>query len=107
MPDDLADLEARARRVEALLRERLEPVHLKLDDESHQHRGPAGAREGGSHYRVHIVSARFEGRTLVEQHRMVQDALAGMIGKEIHALALKTVPPSRWAAPPPGGPACG
>jgi BolA protein len=92
-------LDARGQRIEALLREKLEPVHLALEDESHQHRGHAGAKDGGSHYRAVVVSARFEGKTLVEQHRLVHDALAGMFGKEIHALALKTVPASRWTAP--------
>jgi BolA protein len=97
--DDVNALDARGQRIEGLLRERLEPVHLVLEDESYQHRGHAGAKDGGSHYRAVIVSPRFEGKTLVEQHRLVHDALAGMFGKEIHALALKTVPASKWTPP--------
>lgn len=84
-------------RIEALLRERLAPVHLVVEDESHLHRGHAGAKEGG-HFRVTVASAAFEGKTLVEQHRLVQDAVKGLYGTEIHALALKTIPASRWRA---------
>src|SRR5688572_28057954 len=77
--------------IEALLREKLEPAHLVVEDESHLHRGHAGAKEGG-HFRVTIVAAAFEGKTLVEQHRAVQDVVRGLFGTEIHALALKTIP---------------
>lgn len=86
--------------VESRLREALAPVHLVLEDESHLHRGHAGARDGGSHFRATIVSAAFEGKTLVEQHRLVHDALKGLFGAELHALALKTVPASRWSGSP-------
>ena len=82
--------------IEALLRERLQPVHLVVEDESHLHRGHAGAKEGG-HFRVTIAASAFEGKTLVEQHRLVQDAVKGLYGTEIHALALKTIPASRWS----------
>ena len=86
----------RQARVEQLLRERLAPVHLSIEDESYLHRGHAGAADGGSHFRATIVSAAFEGKTLLEQHRLVHEALEGMFGKDIHALALKTIPASRW-----------
>jgi BolA family transcriptional regulator, general stress-responsive regulator len=85
----------RRTRIESLLRERLAPVHLVVEDESHLHRGHAGAKEGG-HFRVTVASTLFEGRSLVEQHRLVQDAVKGLFGTEIHALALKTIPASTW-----------
>lgn len=88
----------RVQLIETRVREALAPLHLEVEDESHLHRGHAGAREGG-HFRVTVVSAAFEGRTLVEQHRLVQDAVRGLIGTEIHALALKTIPASRWSGP--------
>jgi BolA family transcriptional regulator, general stress-responsive regulator len=87
----------RQARIEAILRERLAPAHMTLEDESHLHRGHAGAADGGGHFRATIVSAAFEGKSLVEQHRLVHDALKGMFGKEIHALALKTIAASRWS----------
>lgn len=52
---------------------------------------------GGDHWQVIIVSAAFEGKGLVEQHRMVNDALKEPIGDQrIHALALKTYSPAQW-----------
>lgn len=89
-----------AERLEKILRERFAPVHLEVRDETVKHTGHTGAASGGGHYDVTIVSAEFEGKTLLEQHRMVNDALRGLFGREIHALALRTVPASRWRPAP-------
>lgn len=52
---------------------------------------------GGDHWQVIIVSSAFEGKGLVEQHRLVNDALKQALGDErIHALALKTYTPAQW-----------
>ncbi|MBI2363818.1 MAG: BolA family transcriptional regulator [Deltaproteobacteria bacterium] len=52
---------------------------------------------GGDHWQVIIVSPAFEGKGLVEQHRMVNEALKEAIGDQrIHALALKTYSPVQW-----------
>jgi stress-induced morphogen len=52
---------------------------------------------GGDHWQVIIVSPAFEGKGLVEQHRMVNEALKEPIGDQrIHALALKTYSPAQW-----------
>lgn len=52
---------------------------------------------GGDHWQLVIVSPAFEGKGLVEQHRMVNDALKEALGDErIHALALKTYTPAQW-----------
>jgi acid stress-induced BolA-like protein IbaG/YrbA len=52
---------------------------------------------GGDHWQVIIVSAAFEGKGLVEQHRLVNEALKEPIGDQrIHALALKTYSPAQW-----------
>jgi len=87
-----------AQRIERTLRERFEPLHFELVDESQLHAGHAGAAPGGGHYRVLIVSSVFQGRGLLEQHRLVNDELAGMIGKEIHALSIKTLTPEQWTS---------
>jgi BolA protein len=83
-------------RIESILRNRFRPTHFELTDDSALHAGHPGAASGGGHYTVLIVADAFEGRTLLEQHRMVHDALRDLIGGEIHALALKTIPPSQW-----------
>ena len=52
---------------------------------------------GGDHWQLIIVSPAFEGKGLVEQHRMVNEALKEPIGdNRIHALALKTYSPAQW-----------
>ena len=82
--------------IERILRERFQPSHFELRDDSAEHVGHAGASSGGGHYHVLIVSAAFEDQPLIERHRMVNDALREMFGEKIHALGLKTVAPSQW-----------
>lgn len=50
------------------------------------------------HYEALVVAPHFEGRSRIEQHQMVYGALGGAVGREIHALALRTLTPSAWAA---------
>jgi BolA protein len=65
------------------------PVRLEVIDESHQHEGHAGSRPGGeTHYRVHIVSEAFHGKSRIERHRMVNDALSAELKGGVHALAI-------------------
>ena len=47
----------------------------------------------GDHYAAHIVSSAFEGKSRVQQHQMVYQALQGRMGGELHALALQTAVP--------------
>jgi BolA protein len=66
------------------------PDSLNVIDESHQHHGHAGAREGGeSHFRVQIVAQAFTGKSRLEQHRMINAALATELSGPIHALAIE------------------
>jgi stress-induced morphogen len=52
---------------------------------------------GGDHWQVIIVSPAFEGKGLIDQHRMVNDALKEPMGDQrIHALSLKTYSPAQW-----------
>lgn len=76
-------------RIVARLTAGLDPIFLDVVDESDRHAGHAGAREGGgTHYRVRVVSARFERQNRVERHRLVYDLLAGEFADGLHALAL-------------------
>lgn len=49
------------------------------------------------HYEADVVSPAFDGKTLVEQHRMVYDALEGHMTQDIHALELSTYTPAEYA----------
>lgn len=78
------------------IRERLaalSPTRLELIDDSHLHAGHAGARSGGGHFRLTIVSECFRGKNTVARHRIVYDALGEMMRKEIHALAIQARSP--------------
>ena len=81
-------------RIERILRERFQPLHFELRDDSHKHVGHAGATSGGGHFRVVIVTQAFEGKTRLEQHRLVNEAVGDLFGNEIHALGLTTRAPS-------------
>jgi BolA protein len=65
------------------------PTELEVIDESHKHKGHAGARDGRGHFKVKIVSSKFVGRTTIERHRMVYEALDSMLKTDIHALSVE------------------
>ena len=81
------------------------PERLEIVNESHQHAGHQGSPgTGSSHFRVHIVSARFAGLPRIERHRLVNAALAAELEMGIHALAIKAEAPGetgRRPAPQP------
>ena len=79
--------------IENTLRTALQPLELSITDDSHLHAGHAGARAGG-HYTVRIVSPAFEGLSRVARHRLVYDALQGLIQNGIHALAIQAHSPN-------------
>jgi len=80
--------------IAATLAERFRPVALTVTDESHQHAGHAGWREGGeTHFRLDIVSEAFRGKNRVERHRLVNTALAPAFGRGLHALAIQARAP--------------
>ena len=66
----------------------LAPVSIEIVDESARHAGHEGARGGGGHYRVEIVSNQFAGLPLQSRHRLVYNALGTLMRREIHALAI-------------------
>jgi BolA protein len=71
----------------------LSPISLEVIDESHLHAGHAGARpEGETHFRVKVVSPVFQGKSLIERHRMINDILADELATRVHALAIKADP---------------
>ena len=47
-------------------------------------------RGDGDHYAAHVVSPSFEGKSRIQQHQMVYQALQGKMGNELHALAIQT-----------------
>ena len=81
-------------RIAERLKAALDPAELDVIDESHMHAGHAGARPGGeTHYRVVVVSAAFAGKSRVQRHRLVYEALSRELAEGVHALALETRAP--------------
>ena len=66
--------------IERLIREGLPDALISIED----------LRGDGDHYMAHVVSAAFKGKSRVQQHQMVYQALRGRMGNELHALALQT-----------------
>ncbi|MCB2112839.1 MAG: BolA family protein [Parvularculaceae bacterium] len=86
-----------ADRIDAKLRAGLAPERLEIKDESHLHAGHAGARpDGESHFRLFIVTSKFDGLARVERQRLVNSLLRDELAERIHALAMKTLTPAEY-----------
>jgi len=88
-----------ADRIKQALTEALHPLALSLKDKSARHAGHAGAKpEGESHFQVDITASIFAGKTRIERHRMVNDALAAEFGKGLHSLVIRAQTPEEKLA---------
>jgi BolA protein len=76
------------------LNDTLKPELLEIIDNSAAHAGHAGARSGGGHYHVTIVSAAFEEKSLVQRHQLIYKALGDLMEQQIHALGINALSPS-------------
>ncbi len=79
--------------IEHKLQQALSPTHLEVVNETHMHNVPEDAE---SHYKVIAVSTQFEGKPLVQRHRLINATLAEELAGGIHALALHTMTPEEW-----------
>jgi BolA protein len=68
----------------------LQPTSLDLRDDSALHAGHAG-NTGGGHFHVTIVSSQFCGKSQIMRHRIVYQALNGLIPSRIHALSIQAI----------------
>lgn len=71
----------------------LSPRFLQLNDDSHAHRGHAGAATGLGHFSVVIHSERFSGLGAIARHRLVYQALGELMQTDIHALSIQARTP--------------
>jgi len=72
-----------AAEIERLIKQAIPDADVAIED----------LRGDGDHYAATVVSAAFAGKTRVQQHQMVYQALQGRMGEQLHALALQTAPP--------------
>lgn len=69
--------------IEKMIMEGIPDATVKVED----------LRGDGEHYAAYVVSPSFTGKSRVQQHKMVYDAMKGKMGDELHALALQTSAP--------------
>ncbi|WP_435104772.1 BolA family protein [Arhodomonas sp. AD133] len=87
--------EDRPAMIESRLRAAMTVDDLEIVDDSHRHRGHAGARAGGGHFRVRVVSPDFAGKGTIARHRMVYAAMGdAMRADVIHALSIRALTPA-------------
>lgn len=84
----------RVNSISAALTKAFSPTELLVKDQSHLHAGHEGARSGGGHFDVRIVSDVFDGKRPLQRHRMVFEALESMMESEIHALSITAKTPA-------------
>ncbi len=84
-----------ADRIRDKLTAAFQPDALEVVDESHQHKGHHAHRpEGNTHFRVRITASAFAGKSRVDTHRMINEALAEELGGGVHALAIEAKAPT-------------
>ncbi len=69
--------------IEELIKQAIPDAQITIED----------LRGDGDHYAAYVVSSAFQGKSRVQQHQMVYQALQGRMGNELHALALQTSAP--------------
>lgn len=72
-----------AERIKELIQSAIPDAEITISD----------MRGDGDHYAAHIVSSAFVGKSRVQQHQMVYQAMQGKMGNELHALAIQTSTP--------------
>ena len=66
--------------IEELIKQSIPDAKVSIED----------LRGDGDHYSATVISKSFEGKSKLDQHKMVYESLQGKMGNELHALALKT-----------------
>ena len=74
----------------------LKAEHIEIQDDSASHAGHAGAKSGGGHFFLTIVSDAFTGKATLARHRAIYDLLGDMMQKQIHALSIKAHTPDEF-----------
>ena len=85
---------SRTQHIRSVLDTAFSPELLEVEDESHLHEGHAGARSGKGHFRVTIVSPKFEGLGRIQRHQAIFQALGDFMETDIHALSISALAPS-------------
>ncbi|XP_043276475.1 bolA-like protein DDB_G0274169 isoform X2 [Venturia canescens] len=71
----------------------LNPQHLDVLNESYMHNVPKGSE---THFKVVVISEKFENQPLIKRHRMVNELLKEELTSGVHALSIVAKTPSQW-----------
>ncbi|TMW56851.1 hypothetical protein Poli38472_006861 [Pythium oligandrum] len=82
-----------AQRIRNKLTEAFAPLHLAVMNESYMHNVPKGAE---THFKVVVVSDKFDGKPLLQRHRMVNAVLEEELAQGVHALSIQGKTPAQW-----------
>jgi BolA protein len=85
--------------IKITLQQQLGATMVEITDRSElhkHHQGRMNAPAGSGHYDLVVVADSFVGKTMMQQHRMIYDALAEQMQTTIHALSIKTYTPELW-----------
>jgi BolA protein len=74
----------------------LSPESLEIIDRSQEHAGHEGAKSGGGHFDIIIVTEVFNDMNTVQRHRAIYDALGDAMKSEIHALSIRAYTPEEF-----------
>jgi BolA family transcriptional regulator, general stress-responsive regulator len=88
----------RVETIRKLLNDAFTPTQLDIIDESHFHKGHAGAASGAGHFNVTIVSEQFAGQKPLARHRLVYQAVDNLMPSEIHALSIQAMTPEECSS---------
>lgn len=88
----MMDSTERVTMIKDRLNQSLNPASIDVIDDSHKHAGHASAR-GGGHFTVTVIADGFAGKSLIQRHRMIYDAIGDGMEKEIHALSINARTP--------------
>jgi len=83
--------EERLRAIEYSIIKSLRPETLTVEDNAAEHVGHAN--EGAGHFTVRVVASAFDGKSLVERHRMIYQAVNELLEVDIHALRIEAKTP--------------
>ncbi len=79
--------------IKDILTKALQPTFIQVLDDSQAHAGHEGAKSGGGHFYLTMVSDEFNGKSHIQRHQLVYKALGDMMTSDIHALSIKAFTP--------------
>lgn len=89
----MSEAATRVPRIRAALAAAFPDATIEVTDDSHLHRGHAGARDGRGHFSVSLTSPVFDGLLPLARHRKVYAALGSLMDSDIHALSIDAKSP--------------